>query len=170
MDLRVCSHRNNPGMVASLARWFVKTAGRLLGGTPPPEAREIREGAQGGDLSALDGRLFCLVLTRRRDGALVPTPLAFARDGERVLVRTDATSAKVTRARRNPDAIVAPCTPRGRPAGPALAVTARVLTDPNEKADAEAVITARYGLRGRLWSWVVRVAKLDVAYIELRSQ
>jgi uncharacterized protein len=157
-------------MLASLARALVKTGGRLLGGSPHPAARRIDKGTTGRDLAALDGRQFCLLLTRRRDGTLVPTPLAFAREGGRVLVRTDAASAKVTRVRRRPDAVVAPCGPRGRPLGPALAVRARVLTDPAEREAAEAAITARYGVRGRVWSRVVRIAKLDVAYIELTPE
>jgi uncharacterized protein len=154
-------------MLAQAARALVKSGGRALGGSLHPAARRISEGVAGGDLSALDDYLFCLVLTRRRDGRLVPTPLSFARAGERVLVRTDAHSPKVARARRNPDALVAPCGPRGRPRGAAIALRARVLTDSAERDAAEAAITARYGLLGRLWSGLLRVAKLDAAYIEL---
>ena len=154
-------------LAAPLARALVKAGGRLLGGSLHSAARRIDAGEPGGDLSALDGRLFCLLLTRRRDGRLVPTPLTFAREGGRVLVRTDARSPKVARARRYPEAILAPCGPRGRPVGPALAVRARVLTAPGEREAAEAAITARYGLAGRLWSGLVRIARLEAAYIEL---
>ena len=156
-------------MLAWLARALVKTGGRLLGGSLRPAARRIEEGAKDGDLSTLDGHLFCLLLTRRRDGRLVPTPLSFAREGRRVLVRTDAASPKVARARRRPDALVAPCGPRGRPLGEAIAVRARVLADPAECEAAEAAITARYGLRGRVWSGLLLLAKLDAEYIELTS-
>jgi uncharacterized protein len=157
-------------MIAWLARSLVKAGGRLLGGTLHPAARQTEAGAPGGDLSALDGRLFCLLLTRRRDGRLVPTPLTFAREGDRVVVRTDAASPKVARARRHPEAVVAPCGPRGRPLGPALAVRARVLTEPGEREAAEAAITARYGPAGRAWSGLVRIARLEAAYIELTAQ
>jgi PPOX class probable F420-dependent enzyme len=161
---------DNPAVLAQPARALVKTGGRLLGGSLHPAARRIESGIPGADLSALDGRLFCLLLTRRRDGRWVPTPLAFARRGDRVLVRTDAHSVKVARARRRPDALVAPCGPRGKPLGPALAVRARVLTDPGEREAAERALTAAYGLRGRFWTALLRTAKLDVAYIELSSQ
>ena len=133
-------------MLAWLARALVKTGGRLLGGSLQPAARRIEEGAKDGDLSTLDGHLFCLLLTRRRDGRLVPTPLSFARE-----------------------ALVAPCGPRGRPLGEAIAVRARVLADPAECEAAEAAITARYGLRGRVWSGLLLLAKLDAEYIELTS-
>jgi len=157
-------------VLAPLARAFVKTGGRLLGGALHPAARLIGGGSPDGDLSTLDGRLFCLLLTRRRDGRLVPTPLAFAREGSRVLVRTDATSPKVARARRRPDALVAPCGPRGRPRGPAMAVRARVLTDPSEREAAEHALTSRYGPPGRVWTSVLRVAELEVAYLELTPE
>ena len=45
----------------------------------------------------------------KRDGTPVATPLWFVVDGERLLAITDAHSAKVKRIRRDPEVTVAPC-------------------------------------------------------------
>ena len=80
-------------MTRSLARGVVKGLGRLLGGRLPRAAREIAPvGAADTTLAALDRGACLLLVTRRRDWTLVPTPLWFARDGELAYVRTAADS------------------------------------------------------------------------------
>lgn len=155
-------------MTRSLARGVVKGLGRLLGGRLPRAAREIAPvGAADTTLAALDRGACLLLVTRRRDGTLVPTPLWFARDGELAYVRTAADSPKLARARREPDVLIAPCNHRGRPLGAALRARARPVTDPAERERVDALITRRYGLRGRAWNALVRHARLEAAYLEL---
>ena len=159
-------------MSRSLARRAIKRFGGTLGGLAPARARELRpaEPPGGGGLATLDRGSCLLLVTHRRDGRAVPTPLWFVRDGERALVRTSADSPKVARARRDPDPLAAPCDHRGRPLGPALRVEVRVLDAPGdaaERAFADARITARYGLRGRVWGALLRYARLEAAYLEV---
>jgi hypothetical protein len=42
--------------------------------------------------------------------------------------------------------------------------------DAAERARTDALITARYGLRGRLWGALLRYARLEAAYLELRAR
>ena len=140
----------------------------MLGGRLPRAARELaRRDPTSGPLSALDRGACLLLVSVRRDGTPVPTPLWFARDGERAFVRTAADSPKVARLRRTPDATVAPCTHRGRPLGEPLGVRARLLDDDGERRRADALITRRYGLRGRIWNVLVRHGRLEAVYFEL---
>jgi uncharacterized protein len=68
-----------------------------------------------------------LLKTRRRDGSWVATPVNLAVEGERAYFGTPADSGKVKRL-RNFDAVeLAPCTPRGKPTGAAVAARARRL-------------------------------------------
>jgi PPOX class probable F420-dependent enzyme len=151
-----------------LARGVVLGLGRLLGGRLPRAARELaRREPASGTLSALDRSPCLLLVSVRRDGTPVPTPLWFARDGEHAFVRTAADSPKVARLRRTPDVTVAPCTHRGRPLGEPLHVRARPLDDDAERRRADALITRRYGLRGRIWNALVRHGRLEAAYFEL---
>jgi PPOX class probable F420-dependent enzyme len=153
-------------MLWRLPRALVQLGGRLLARTLDPTARGL-EPAHGHDFQSLAGRAWCMLLTRRRDGRLVPTPLAFARDGDRLLMRTAADSPKVRRIRRDPSVAVAPCDVRGRPLGPAVRARGRLLRSPEQRAAAERAITVRYGLAGRIWSGLVRAGRLDAAYIEV---
>jgi PPOX class probable F420-dependent enzyme len=60
--------------------------------------------------------------TYRRDGTPVSTPVWFVEENGRLFVTTAADSYKAKRLRRNPAAMVAPCTARGVPKGDAIPV------------------------------------------------
>jgi PPOX class probable F420-dependent enzyme len=156
----------NQSMLRLLARLAVRVPARILALALSPAARSPAPAA-GAGLDGFAERRYCLLLTRRRDGRLVPTPLLFALAGDRLLLRTAADSAKVRRARRDPAVLVAPCDVRGRPLGPAIPGRARELSDPAARAAAERAITARYGTFGRLWAALVRTARLEAAYLEV---
>jgi PPOX class probable F420-dependent enzyme len=152
----------------SLARGVVKGLGRLLGGRLPRAAREIAPvGAAGASLALLERGACLLLVTRRRDGTPVPTPLWFALDGERAFVRTAADSPKLARALRDPEVLVASCNHRGRPLGAAVRARASPVIDPAERDRVDALITRRYGVRGRVWNALVRHGRLEAAYLEL---
>jgi uncharacterized protein len=67
--------------------------------------------------------------TYRRDGSPVSNPLWFVEDDGRLLVATAADSYKVKRLRRNPAAMVAPCTARGVLKGDPIPVQVEFLPD-----------------------------------------
>jgi len=79
----------------------------------------------------------------KRDGTPVATPLWFVVDGGRLLVITDAHSAKVKRIRRNPEVTVAPCKAGGRLTGEPIAARAEILPS-GEVAPAQRLMGRRY--------------------------
>jgi uncharacterized protein len=88
--------------------------------------------------------------TRKRDGTWVATPVSIVADGERLYFRSYDAAGKAKRLRNFPEVRVAPSTFRGRPTGPALAGTARLLDD-DEAARARELLAAKYPwLHGRM--------------------
>lgn len=74
--------------------------------------------------------------TYRRDGSPVSTPVWFVEEGGRLFVTTAADSYKAKRLRRNPAAMVAPCTARGVPKGDAVPARVEFLPpDEHERVD-----------------------------------
>ena len=127
-------------------------------------AAEGKATAQG--FGHLKGHDYCLIVSYRRNGEPVPTPVWFGVDDEgRLYFRTDPDSAKVRRIRSNPQVRVAPCTLRGRPRGPTAEGRARVLSA-DEVPHAEAAIQAEYGIGRKIYeSGSDRV--LEAVYVEV---
>src|SRR3954468_4072520 len=102
--------------------------------------------------AAMHGRRYALLVTFRRDGTPVPTPVWFALlDERRLVIHTEERTGKVRRLRRDPRARVFPCGPRGQPLGPGVDGTARILTDPAECERAEAALHRHYGRMRRAY-------------------
>ena len=73
-----------------------------------------------------------LLVTFRRDGTPVPTPVwAAAGDGV-FYVRSERTAGKVKRLRNDPRLLIAPCTVRGKPLGAPLEASGRMLAADEE--------------------------------------
>ena len=76
--------------------------------------------AVGGGFDRLRGSRYALLVTFRRSGEAVPSPVWVAVDGEgRAFVRTAQDAAKVRRIRNDPAVLLAPSSGRGRPTAPA---------------------------------------------------
>jgi PPOX class probable F420-dependent enzyme len=102
----------------------------------------------------LAGHKYCQLVTFRRSGAAVRTPVWFAVDGDRLYVKTEKPSGKVRRIGNDPRVEVAPCTALGRPLGEPLRGRARLL-GPDESDVAERVLRSRYGVGRRLFGALV---------------
>jgi uncharacterized protein len=81
--------------------------------------------------------------TYRRDGTPVSTPVWFVEEDGRLFVITAAHSYKAKRLRRNPAAMVAPCTARGVPQGDAIPVEIEFLP-PDKHARVDRLIAEKY--------------------------
>jgi PPOX class probable F420-dependent enzyme len=79
----------------------------------------------------------------KRDGTPVATPMWFVVDGERLLAITDAHSAKVKRVRRNPEVTVAACGAGGQVTGEPFAARAELLP-PNDLEHVQQLIARKY--------------------------
>jgi PPOX class probable F420-dependent enzyme len=102
-----------------------------------PRAFEVaRETGTAHDFEAFRGARQCLLVTFRRTGEPVPTPVNFglAEDGG-LYFRSEPHVGKMKRLRRDPHVRVCPCSVRGKPLGPLAEGTARILSEPeNERA------------------------------------
>jgi PPOX class probable F420-dependent enzyme len=129
------------------------------------DAARVAEGEAGAQgFGHLKGP-YCLVVTYKRSGEPVPTPVWYGVDGDgRLYFRTYAPSVKVKRVRNDPHVRVAPCTVRGKPIGPAAEGAARVLPAVEED-HAERTIQAHYGLFRRAYERTA--GGIEAVYVEV---
>jgi uncharacterized protein len=90
----------------------------------------------------------------------VATPVWFVRLEDTLYVYSDATAGKVKRIRNNTQVQVAICTMLGKVKGPTMTGVARIVTDPQEQARAQAALDAKYWLARRLLSLFYRILHL----------
>jgi PPOX class probable F420-dependent enzyme len=112
---------------------------------------DAAEAVPSGGLDDLRGRKYCVLVTYKKSGEPVPSPLWFGTGNGKLYFQTGATVAKVKRIERNPEVRVAPASSRGRPLGPPFVGTARVLAA-QEEAEAERCVQANYGLGRRMYT------------------
>ncbi len=137
----------------------------LLDRARHPDAQRAAVGAAR-DFQELAKHKHCLVVSYRRSGEGVPTPVWAGVEGDTIYFRSEARAAKIRRIRANPRVVVAPCTMRGKPRGPGVAGNARILP-PEEEARAEAAIQARFGVGRRLYESVVMNVGPAGTYVEV---
>lgn len=127
------------------------------------KARDEEPGASG--FEHLSGHKYALLVTYRRSGEGVPTPVWFGLDrAGRLYCRTGRLAAKAKRIRNNPRVRVAPCTVRGVPRGPFAEGTARVV-ELAEEEHAEHAIQSNYGLGRKLYEG--SAGSMEAFYIEV---
>ena len=113
---------------------IVKLSERFHDRMRSPAARRAANGDLGEDFEHLRGRKYCLLVTYRRSGQPVPTPVWFGLDGGGTLyLRSTADAWKVKRVRANADVRVAPCDVRGKPLGPAAEGRAQIVPPGREE-------------------------------------
>jgi PPOX class probable F420-dependent enzyme len=139
---------------------------RMAARTAPPGARGIDRATRDGSLELLGASKRALLVTYRGDGTPVPTPVWAAEQDGRLYVRSERSSGKVKRLRRDPRLLVAPCTVRGEPLGAPLEARARVLGAADEPI-AEAALVARYGAGRALFEWTMDRLRVDMCYLEI---
>jgi PPOX class probable F420-dependent enzyme len=93
----------------------------------------------------IQGQKYISLTTFRKNGAGVATPVWFGENDGKLYVMTRSDMGKTKRIRNNPQVRVAPCTIRGKVAGPEFAATARILP-PTEHAGARQAINRKYWL------------------------
>jgi PPOX class probable F420-dependent enzyme len=126
-------------------RTFTAAQYKLYDRMRHPRAFEVarQEGTEP-DFSALRGARQCLVVTFRRSGEPVPTPVNFGlSDDGRLYFRSEPDVAKVRRLRRDPHVRVCACNLRAKPRGPLAEGIARVLPG-TESEHAYAVVSANW--------------------------
>lgn len=147
-------------MASSLSRFYDSVR-------HPSAATLATERATVSDFEHLRGHKYCLLVTYKRDGEPVATPVWFGLAGGRVYVRSESDGAKVKRIRNDPRARVGPCTARGKPLGPPAEGRARVLDDRADIRSAEAALEANYGLGRKLYERAGGALGIDAVYLEV---
>jgi uncharacterized protein len=115
----------------------------------------------------LRGHKYCLLVTYRRDGEAVPTPVWFGLGDRKLYVRSEANVAKVKRIRNDSRARVGPCTVRGKPVGSPAEGRVRIIDQPSEVEQAEVALQANYGVGRRLYEGFGGVLGVDTVYLEI---
>jgi uncharacterized protein len=118
------------------------------------------------DFGALQGHHYCLVVTFKRSGEPVPTPVLFGLDGEKLYFRTENGVAKVKRLRRDQRVRVGPCNWRAKPLGPLTDGIARILSGP-EAENARQVLWRSYTRPMRAYEGTIDKLPADLLYVEV---
>jgi uncharacterized protein len=141
-------------------------AARLAARTAPRGARTLVEAPRIGSVADVRAHKRALLVTFRRNGTPVPTPVWAAEADGRLYVRSERTAGKMKRLRRDPRTLVAPCTVRGKPLGSPFEATARALPSQEERV-AEQALSRRYGLGRALFEWTIDRMRVDMCYLEI---
>jgi uncharacterized protein len=139
---------------------------RFAARSAPRGARTIGEQPRTGTIEQIAACRRALLVTYRRDGTPVPTPVWAAAAHDRLYVRSERSSGKVKRLRNDARLLVAPCTVRGDPLGMPLEASARVLA-PHEEALAERALAARYGRGRELFELATDLLRVDMCFLEI---
>jgi uncharacterized protein len=119
-----------------------------------------------GDFESFRAHHYCLLVTFKRSGDPVPTPVLFGIEDGKLYLRTDAATAKVARIRNDERVLVGPANSRGKPRGPLVRGIARVV--PTSEDDvAYAVLKQHYTLGQRLGEWMLDLLPIEMAYVEV---
>lgn len=105
------------------------------------------------ELRELDRHRYISLVTFRRDGRAVATPVWFAVHEGKIYVFSEAKAGKVKRLRASPRLRIAPCDVRGRLKGDWIDGTGRRVEEPD-------TAKAGYDALGRKYGWQMRVTNL----------
>ena len=119
-----------------------------MGEAPPGSPKEADLGTA--DAKSLDRTRYISLVTYRRDGRAVATPVWHAERDGRLYVFTEAASGKVKRLRRNPSVRLARCDVRGGVRGDWWEGRACVVEDAETERKAYASLQTKYGWQMRL--------------------
>ncbi|HEY1450995.1 MAG TPA: PPOX class F420-dependent oxidoreductase [Solirubrobacteraceae bacterium] len=139
---------------------------RMAARSAPRGAREIDAAPRTGSIEQITEHKRALLVTYRRDGTPVPTPVWAAREGDHLYVRSERASGKLKRLRNDSRLLVAPCTVRGEPLGAPLEAHARML-DVAEEHFAEQALAARYGFGRELFERTMDVLRVDMCFLQI---
>ena len=135
-----------------------------------PAALRIRaEDGVTGSFDSLRRSKYAVLVTFRRSGEPMPSPLWCAVDAAgRAYVQTERATGKVKRIGNDSRVLLAPSTVRGRPKGPLVSGSAR-LVPVEEWPHAEATMAAAYGLGRKVYMRVFPMAPEKAAFVEISS-
>lgn len=124
----------------------------------------------GTDFTGFDKARQIVLVTYKRSGEAMPSPINHGVADGKIYVRTDPSTGKVKRIRNNPRVVVVPSNFRGRPKGQPVAGSARILPE-TEHAHADQAIAANWSLPMKLFERSLEKGSatfgIPMAYIEI---
>jgi PPOX class probable F420-dependent enzyme len=152
----------------SIGERLAATSNRFYLRIRDKRAWDLADGEAGAsDFSGLDGHKYALLITYKKSGEAIPTPVWFGvGDDGNAYVRSERQVGKVKRIRANGRARLAPSTMRGKPLGPAADGVARVLGEA-EWPRAEAALASNYGLGRKVYESQGERLGIDTVYLEI---
>lgn len=122
------------------------------------------------DFAGFDQAHQIVLVTFKRSGEAMPSPINHGVAHGALYVRTEASTGKVKRIRNNPQVVVVPCNLRGKPKGQPVAGVARILPE-SEHDRADAVIAANWTTAMRIFERSLDVGShafdIPATYIEI---
>ena len=150
----------------SLKRRLVLANKRVLGALRSPEADTVAtRPPTHGSFTSLTGTETCLVVTYTKKGKPIAQPVWPGHEPDKLYVWTEENALKARRVKTNPEALIAPCTFRGKPLGDPVAAQGRILTTDAERAHAREMIRRNWGWKQKLFELTSRPIT-DVVYLE----
>jgi PPOX class probable F420-dependent enzyme len=121
------------------------------------------------DISELDKSRYLNLVTFRKTGAEVSTPVWFAAWGDKLYAFSQGSSGKVKRLRNSSRARIAPCDVSGKVLGEWRDTSARIIGDPDLVARAYAALRKKFGWQVALLTLGARLtgAVKKRVYIEI---
>lgn len=110
---------------------------------------------------------FVDLVTFRRDGTPIHTPMFSTPRGDAFLFRTHHTAGKLKRLRHTPAVELTPCASRGQVVGASRRGTARIVSDA-ETAECLELLHRRHGLVGRFATLLRHMRGWRDVFIEVR--
>lgn len=131
-------------------------------------AEAAREPAAAADFESLRDFRQCLVVSFKRSGEPVATPVNFglSEDGRLLYFRSEPRSAKVRRIGRDPLVRICACNIRGKPKGPMIDARARVVS-PSESQDATAAVESNWSFAMKPIERGLDLLPLEIGYVEV---
>jgi uncharacterized protein len=142
---------------------------RVLDAVRHPDAfTAARTATELTDFTALRGQHVCLLVSYKRSGQPIPSPMLCAMAGGNVYVRCEERAAKASRIRRNPNVLVGPCTYRGKPLAPLARGIARELTGADARR-AHDILFGNYRWYDRAYETIADRLPVQLAYLEITA-
>ncbi len=122
--------------------------------------------AQTSYFALLRDQQYMNLITFRKTGAAIKTPVWFVQDGDHLYVMTVNNSGKIKRIRNNGRVNVEPSDRAGKPLGATVGARARVLPA-SEHKPANDLLNKKYGLQKWAFDVVLNLRRTERAYVEI---
>jgi uncharacterized protein len=152
--------------VTSVGRRAIDLQYRFYDRVRHPEAAHVAgQPGRTGPFGELGDSGYLLLVTFKRSGEPVPTPVMFSKRDGKAYLRSEP-NAKVKRLRANPHVRIAACNPRGKPRSPLYEGNARELP-PEERERAWRILREGYSPAIRVYESTADRLPVELTYVEI---